>query len=92
LAFDVMEIDGTNLRGLPLVERKGRLREVLSRRDAGLQYVEYLTGDGGEIFAHACGMGPEGIVSKRADSQYKAGPQNQPVELRLEIGPPTFSK
>jgi bifunctional non-homologous end joining protein LigD len=74
LAFDILELDGTDLRDLPLVERKRRLRTLLRREDNGLQFVEHLDGEGAEIFKAACWLGLEGIVSKRADSAYKAGP------------------
>jgi bifunctional non-homologous end joining protein LigD len=74
LVFDLLEIEGEDLRDQPLVERKRRLRQPLSRRDDGLQYVEFLEGDGATIFANACRLGLEGIVGKRADSPYRAGP------------------
>src|SRR5580704_7519086 len=67
LAFDILELDGVDLRGLPLVERK-------RRQDDGLQFVEHLEGDGAEIFEAACRLGLEGIVSKRADGAYRGGP------------------
>ena len=54
LAFDLLEIGGEDLRDQPLVERKRRLRRLLRRRDDGLQYVEFLEGDGATIFAHVC--------------------------------------
>ena len=66
LAFDILELDGTDLRGLPLVERKRRLKALLGRQDDGLQFVEHLEGNSGEIFKAACRLGLEGIVSKRA--------------------------
>jgi bifunctional non-homologous end joining protein LigD len=50
-----------------------RLKALLGRQDDGLQFVEHLEGDGAEIFEAACRLGLEGIVSKRADSAYKAG-------------------
>jgi ATP-dependent DNA ligase len=62
-----------DLRDRLLVERKHRLRRLLARSDGGLQFVEHLEGDGAVIFAAACRMGLEGIVSKRADSPYRAG-------------------
>jgi bifunctional non-homologous end joining protein LigD len=73
LAFDILELDGTDLRVLPLVERKRRLKALLGRQNDGLQFVEHLEGDGPAIFEAACRLGLEGIVSKRADSAYKAG-------------------
>jgi bifunctional non-homologous end joining protein LigD len=58
---------------LPLVERKRRLKALLGCQDEGLQFVEHLEGDGAKIFKAACRLGLEGIVSKRADSTYRAG-------------------
>ncbi len=92
LAFDILELDGTDLRDLPLVERKRRLKALLRRQDDGLQFVEHLEGDGPAIFEAACQLGLEGIVSKRADSAYKAGPskmwlktknRNHPALIRV---------
>jgi bifunctional non-homologous end joining protein LigD len=74
LAFDVLEIDGDDLRDQPLIERRERLRKLLARRNDGVQFVEHLQGHGAKIFAHACRLGLEGIVSKRADSPHRAGP------------------
>ncbi len=68
MAFDILERHGADLRGLSLVERKRRLRTLLRRQDDGLQFVEHLEGDGGEIFEAACRLGLEGMVSKRTDS------------------------
>jgi ATP-dependent DNA ligase len=74
LAFDILELDGNDLRTLPLSERKRRLRRVLrGARGDGLQLVEHLEGDATKIFEQVCRMGLEGIVCKRADSTYRAG-------------------
>jgi len=51
-----------------------RLKTLLRRQDDGLQFVEHLEGEGAEILKVACRLGLEGVVSKRADSAYKAGP------------------
>ena len=87
LAFDLLEIEGEDLRDQPLVERKRRLRQLLSRRDDGLQYVEFLEGDGATIFAHACRLGLEGIVCKRADSPYRAGPSKTWLKVKNRAHP-----
>jgi bifunctional non-homologous end joining protein LigD len=71
-AFDLLELNGEDLRPLPLIKRKAKLRTLL-RRPSAIAYVEHLEGDGAQIFAHACRMGLEGIVSKRADSPYRSG-------------------
>ena len=87
LAFDLLEIEGEDLRDQPLVERKRRLRQLLSRRDDGLQYVEFLEGDGATIFEHACRLGLEGIVCKRADSPYRAGPSKTWLKVKNRAHP-----
>ncbi|WP_257730498.1 ATP-dependent DNA ligase [Rhodoplanes sp. Z2-YC6860] len=71
-AFDLLELNGIDLRGLPLLERKKQLFKVI-RRSVGIEFVEHLAGDGPTIFAKACGLGYEGIVSKRADRPYQSG-------------------
>lgn len=72
--FDLLHLDGHNLRGLPLVDRKWVLEQLLSAgSDAGLQYSEHLSSGGRRMFANACALGAEGIVSKRADSRYLSG-------------------
>jgi len=82
LAFDVLEIDGDDLRDQPLIERRERLRKLLARRNDGVQFVEHLQGDGAKMFAHACRLGLEGIVSKRADSPHRAGPSRVWLKIK----------
>ena len=53
--------------------RKATLRSVLAKAGLGLRFNEHLEGDGPTVFAHACKMGLEGIVSKRKDSMYRSG-------------------
>jgi ATP-dependent DNA ligase len=72
-AFDLLELDGEDLRSQPLLERKGALRRLLSRSKTGIQFVDQLDGDGAEVFAHACKLGLEGIVSKDRTRPYRSG-------------------
>jgi bifunctional non-homologous end joining protein LigD len=77
VVYDVMEVDRQDMRPEPLEERRKRLAKLLSRskrpmRD-GIQLSEAITGDGAAIFRHACGLGLEGIVSKRIASRYVSG-------------------
>jgi hypothetical protein len=48
----------SDLRRIPLSDRKAMLRKLLSRSKGGIQYVEHAEGDGAELFAHACKLGP----------------------------------
>jgi bifunctional non-homologous end joining protein LigD len=82
-----LQLDGNDLRALPLVERKLRLRKLLARRSDGVQLVEHLEGDGATIFAHACRLGLEGIVCKRADSPYRAGASKTWLKVKNRAHP-----
>jgi hypothetical protein len=71
-AFDLLELNGVDLRGLPLIERKKHPFKVI-RRSVGIEFVEHVTGEGPRIFEKACSLGYEGIVSKRIDRPYRSG-------------------
>jgi bifunctional non-homologous end joining protein LigD len=70
--FDLIELDGEDLRPAPLEQRKGKLEKLLARSD-GIRFSQHLDGDGADVFHHACKLGLEGIVSKRKDSRYRSG-------------------
>jgi len=72
-AFDLLELDGVDLRHEPIETRKATLASLLRRAGAGLRLNEHLTHDGDAVFHHACKMGLEGIVSKRLGSRYRSG-------------------
>jgi bifunctional non-homologous end joining protein LigD len=72
-AFDLIELSGDDLRREPLEVRKATLKSVLAKAGPGLRLNEHIEGDGPTVFAHACKMGLEGIVSKRKDSPYRSG-------------------
>ncbi|HTV37696.1 MAG TPA: DNA ligase D, partial [Xanthobacteraceae bacterium] len=73
-AFDLLYLDGRDLTRLPLVERKAALKKLLGRARGGpIRYAEDFADDGTLILQHACEMGLEGIVSKRADAPYRSG-------------------
>jgi ATP-dependent DNA ligase len=73
-AFDLIELDGDDLRRDPLAVRKATLASLLRRAAPGLRFNEHLDNeDGPLVFAHACKLGLEGIVSKRKDSRYRSG-------------------
>ena len=71
--FDLIELNGDDLRRDPLEVRKATLRSMLAKAGLGLRFNEHMEGDGPTVFAHACKMGLEGIVSKRKDSTYRSG-------------------
>jgi bifunctional non-homologous end joining protein LigD len=72
-AFDLIDWNGDDLRREPLAVRKATLASVLAKAASGFRLNEHIEADGPTVFAHACKMGLEGIVSKRKDSPYRSG-------------------
>jgi bifunctional non-homologous end joining protein LigD len=74
-AFDLLELDGEDLRPEPIEVRKATLASLFRRPHpmGGFRLAEHLEGDGPTIFGHACKLGCEGIVSKRKGSPYQSG-------------------
>jgi bifunctional non-homologous end joining protein LigD len=72
-AFDLIELNGDDLRRDPLEGRKATLEMILAKAGAGIRFNEHIEGDGETVFRHACKFGLEGIVSKRKDSAYRSG-------------------
>ncbi len=73
-AFDLLHLDGRDLRQRPLEERRAALRSLLrSRARARVRLSVPLEGDGRKVFVAACRRGLEGIVSKRRDARYRSG-------------------
>jgi bifunctional non-homologous end joining protein LigD len=72
-AFDLLELNGTDLRRELLEVRKSALDSLLRARLPGLQFNQHLAHPGELVFQHACAMGLEGIVSKRLGSRYRSG-------------------
>jgi bifunctional non-homologous end joining protein LigD len=71
-AFDLLEADGEDLRPRPFSDRKMRLARLLSG-SGGIALDEHIEGEGAPVFAAACRMGLEGIVSKRINASYRSG-------------------
>jgi bifunctional non-homologous end joining protein LigD len=93
-AFDLLELNGRDMRGEPL-ERRRSLLQALLKRSPDILFSEHFEGDGARIFEHACKFGLEGIVSKRRDLPYQSGKSkrwlkiknpNSPAMLRVERG------
>jgi bifunctional non-homologous end joining protein LigD len=73
-AFDLLHLDGTDLRGEPLAARKAKLKTLLSSAKApGFTFSGHIEGRGKDVFDKACTMGLEGIISKRRDAPYRPG-------------------
>ena len=73
-AFDVLSLDGEDLRALPLSMRKTNLERLLRGRPDGIFINPFEIGAiGPDLFRAACNMGLEGLVSKRSDRPYRGG-------------------
>ncbi|MES1202122.1 MAG: DNA ligase D [Pseudomonadota bacterium] len=72
-AFDLLCVGDEDLRALPLIERKARLKALLQGAPRALRYVEHFTMDGAAVLDAARKMNLEGIISKRLDAAYKPG-------------------
>jgi bifunctional non-homologous end joining protein LigD len=73
-AFDVLALEGEDLRKLPLHLRKTNLARLLARRPEGIFVSDFERGEiGPGLFRQACKFGLEGLVSKRRDRPYRAG-------------------
>jgi bifunctional non-homologous end joining protein LigD len=70
--FDLLRLDGEDLRSLPLRERKARLRRALSFHGP-VRFTPHRNERGEELFREACRKGLEGVIAKRADSPYRSG-------------------
>jgi len=73
VAFDILHIDGHDLRGMPLDERRHLLEDAVTPAVEPIRFSESFDGAGSEFFKGIEGMGLEGMVSKRADSTYISG-------------------
>jgi bifunctional non-homologous end joining protein LigD len=78
VAFDLLYLNGYDLRKLPLIERKTHLKKLIAKTD--IQFSESFEVDGHEMFAHACSVGLEGVVSKVRDGRYASGRGNDWVK------------
>jgi bifunctional non-homologous end joining protein LigD len=86
-AFDLLELDGKDLRSLPLGDRKKRLARLLSGRRLGIVLSDHTDEDGTTIFLQACRMGLEGIVSKRLSAPYRSGPSRDWIKVKNPDSP-----
>jgi bifunctional non-homologous end joining protein LigD len=73
-AFDLLELNGDDLRPYEWQVRRATLASLLRKAGEGMRLSDHLdSADGEAVFRHACGMGLEGIVAKRRDRPYRSG-------------------
>ncbi|MCA1479050.1 DNA ligase D [Bradyrhizobium sp. NBAIM08] len=83
-AFDLLYLDGYDLRGVGFVERKQLLQRLLKEAPETFIYVEHVEADGEQILRHACRLGLEGLLAKRADAPYRSGRQEAWLKLKCK--------
>ena len=87
-AFDVLAMDGDDLRDLPLSMRKANLARLLARRPDGIFVSDFEQGEiGPDLFRKACEFGFEGLVSKRLDRPYRAGRSKHWIKVKNRSHP-----
>jgi bifunctional non-homologous end joining protein LigD len=86
--FDLLSLDGKDLRKKTLVERRTALAKLMSAEGISnyLVYADYVAGAGPEFFERACAMGLEGIMSKRADRPYRSGRGKDWLKIKCKRG------
>jgi bifunctional non-homologous end joining protein LigD len=85
--FDLLELDGKDLRKEPLTERKEKLAAILKgKKSSPLIYSDHMVGHGADMFKHASDLGLEGIVSKRADAPYRSERTKNWLKVKTGMG------
>jgi bifunctional non-homologous end joining protein LigD len=81
-AFDVLYVDGVDLRGATLIDRKRVLQQLLEGASPTIQYSDHFAMSGPDFFRNACKLGLEGMISKRADGTFQSG--RSPAWLKVK--------
>jgi bifunctional non-homologous end joining protein LigD len=87
-AFDLLELDGRDMRREPWSDRRWRLARLLRGAGHGVQLSDHMHGSDGEAsLRHACAMGLEGIVAKRRDKPYRSGQSPDWIKIKNPDAP-----
>ena len=86
VAFDLLELEGTDLRGLPLERRKAMLRKILPAEPGAVVYASHIEKHGLAFFEAACEQGLEGVVGK-----WKKGPYREPTSW-VKVQNPAYAE
>ena len=82
--FDLLYLDGQDLRGARLGDRKAALAQVLAAAPAAIRYSDHLEGDGTEVRERACKLALEGVIAKRIGGKYHAGRAHDWLKLKCQ--------
>jgi ATP-dependent DNA ligase len=87
-AFDILALDGDDLRSLPLSKRKAKLAKLLARRPDGIFVAPFEQGEiGPDLFRAVCNMGLEGLVSKHRERPYQGGRSKHWIKIKNRTHP-----
>jgi bifunctional non-homologous end joining protein LigD len=84
VAFDLLYLNGKDLRTLPLIERKQRLRKLLGRRGSRMLYLDHVENDGKMLFEQIVRMDLEGMVCKQKNSPYRATTERSKYWIKVK--------
>jgi len=84
-AFDLLRIEGKDLKTLPNIERKERLEALLADAVRPVQVADHVIGAGEKLFRAMCGAGGEGIVAKRIDAPYRGARTRNWVKVKCTL-------
>jgi bifunctional non-homologous end joining protein LigD len=87
-AFDLLWLNGKDLRGWPLINRKNQLRQLIPPQPARLFFVDYLETKGTDLYSVVCAAGREGIVAKRKNGRYSDLEGNRWIKIKN----PTYAR
>jgi bifunctional non-homologous end joining protein LigD len=87
-AFDLLGLDGYDMRREPWSDRRWKLARLLRGAGHGIQLSDHIEGNDGEAaFRHVCIMGLEGIVAKRRDKPYRSGRSHDWIKVKNPDAP-----
>jgi len=89
LAFDLLAVDGADIRSQPLRNRKTALRRIMASVESRLRYLDHVEGRGVDLFKLACERDLEGVVGKWADGSYLSDPH---TTSWVKIKNPSYSQ
>jgi bifunctional non-homologous end joining protein LigD len=84
VAFDLLYLNGKDLRALPLIERKRQLRKLLRRKRSRILYLDHVENDGRLLFEQIVKMDLEGMVCERQSSPYRATEKPSPHWIKVK--------
>jgi ATP-dependent DNA ligase len=84
VAFDLLYLNGEDLRASPLIERKRQLRKLIRRKRSRILYLDHVENDGRLLFQQICKMDLEGMVCKRKNSPYRVTEKPSPYWIKVK--------